>query len=103
MKPKGRKGGNMAQINVSVTGASRSASLTWDGALGSLTSNGGGSFSAAFPAAAGDHTYAIVVFGSPADPWTAKVTDGTTTHNHAGHMSPAGFDTTGDTPFRVTG
>lgn len=88
----------MAQINVTVTGASRSSSLTWDGRLISMT-NG----SASFQAAAGVHVYAIVLFGSPGDPWTAKVTDGTTTQNHAGHMSPSGFDTTGDTPFQVNG
>jgi len=87
----------MAQINVTVTGASRSSSMTWDGNLVSM-SNG----SASFSSAAGLHVYAIVVSGSPGDGWTAKVTDGTTTQNHAGHMSPGGFDTTGDTPFRVS-
>jgi hypothetical protein len=92
----------MAQINVTITGASRAATLTWNQNLISLTNTGGGNFAAAFQSPAGAFIYAVVVFGSPGDPWTAKVTDGTTTHNHAGHMSPGGFDTTGDTQFRVT-
>lgn len=86
----------MAQINATVTGASRSSSMTWDGKLVSMN-NG----SASFPTTSGLHVYAIVVAGSPGDPWTAKVTDGATTQNHAGHMSPGGFDTTGDTPFQA--
>jgi hypothetical protein len=94
---KQRKATAMAQINATVTGASRSSSMTWDGNMVSM-SNG----SASFPTSAGLHVYAIVVAGSPGDPWTAKVTDGTTTQNHAGHMSPAGFDTTGDTPFQAS-
>lgn len=87
----------MAQINVTVTGASRSASLTWDGSPVSMANNS----TASFPTPAGFHIYAIVVAGSPTDPWTAKVTDGVTTQNHAGHMSPGGFDTTGDTGFQA--
>jgi hypothetical protein len=87
----------MAQITVTVTGASRSASMTWDGSPRSMTNNS----SAAFSTAAGFHIYAIVVAGSPGDPWTAKVTDHTTTQNHSGHISPSGFDTTGDTGFNA--
>ena len=97
-RPKAKSATKMAQINVTVTGAPRSASLTWDGRRKSMTNNS----TASFNAAAGNHVYAIVVFGSPGDPWTAKVTDGAITHNHSGHMSPAGFDTTGDTPFKVS-
>ena len=87
----------MADITATVTGASRSASMTWDGSLKSMTNNS----SAAFSTPAGFHIYAIVLAGSPGDAWTAKVTDGTTTQNHSGHMSPAGFDTTGDTGFNA--
>jgi len=91
----------MAQISVNITGVSRSATLTWDQNLIPLTNNGGGNFAAAFQSSIGTFVYAVVVFGSPGDAWTVKVTDGTSTHNHAGHMSPGGFDTTGDTQFQV--
>jgi hypothetical protein len=91
----------MAQINVTITGVSRAATLTWNQKLKSLTNNGGGSFAASFQSDIGSFTYAIVVFGSDGDPWTAKVTDGITTQNFAGHMSPSGFDATGDTTFQV--
>jgi hypothetical protein len=91
----------MAQITVSITGVSRGATFTWDAKLMPLVDMGGGAFNTAFQSALGTHIYAIVVFGSPGDAWTATVTDGTTTHNHAGHMSPGGFDTTGDTAFTV--
>jgi hypothetical protein len=92
----------MAQVAVTIGGVSRSAVLTWNGTLTPLTNTGGGGFAAAFQSPPGTFVYSIVVFGSPADPWTAKVTDGTNTNNHAGHMSPGGFDTTGDTQFQVT-
>ncbi len=92
----------MSQVTVTITGVSRAATLTWNGKLVSLTNTGGGNFTAAFQSPAGKFIYSIVVFGTPNDPWTAKVTDGTNTNNHAGHMSPGGFDTTGDTQFQVT-
>jgi hypothetical protein len=92
----------MTQVTVTITGVSRAATLTWNGQLVPLSNTGGGNFSAAFQSPAGNFIYSIVVFGSPSDPWTAKVTDGTNTNNHAGHMSPGGFDTTGDTQFQVT-
>ena len=91
----------MSQITVKINGASRGATFTWNQNLIPLIDMGGGSFNAVFQSNPGTFIYAIVVFGSPGDPWTASVTDGTTTHNHAGHMSPAGFDTTGDTAFTV--
>ena len=91
----------MAQVTVNITGASRDATFTWNAKLVPLVDMGGGSFNAAVKSAPGTFIYAIVVFGSPNDAWTATVTDGTTTHNHAGHMSPGGFDTTGDTAFTV--
>jgi hypothetical protein len=87
----------MAQIDVTITGASKAATMTWDGNLMPLVNNS----MASFNTMAGGHVYAIVVFGSSGDPWTVKVTDGVTTQNHAGHMSPGGTDTTGDTPFKV--
>jgi len=91
----------MATINVNVTGVSRQPVLTWDQKQISMAGSGGGNFAVSFPSPAGSFVYSIVVFGSQGDAWTAKVTDGTTTHNHAGHMSPGGFDTTGDTLFQV--
>jgi hypothetical protein len=91
----------VAQIDVLITGASRGATLTWSGVTKSLSSTGGGTYAASFQVAPGTYIYAIVVFGAPGDPWTAKVTDGKVTHNHAGHMSPAGYDSTGDTSFTV--
>jgi hypothetical protein len=92
----------MAQVTITVGGVSHSAVLTWNGALKPLTSTGGGGLTTAFQSPSGTFVYSIVVFGSPSDPWTAKVTDGTNTNNHAGHMSPGGFDTTGDTQFQVS-
>jgi hypothetical protein len=92
----------MSQVTVTITGVSGQAALTWNGKLVSLTNSGGGNFTAAFQSPPGTSVYSIVVFGSPNDPWTAKITDGTNTNNHAGHMSPGGFDTTGDTQFQVT-
>lgn len=94
----------MAQITVKITGISRGATgatFTWNQQLKPLADMGGGNLSTAFQSGPGTFLYAIVVSGNPGDPWTASVTDGTTTHNHAGHMSPAGFDTTGDTAFTV--
>ena len=93
----------MAQIDVTITGASRDARLNWGGSPVSLTNLGAGSFAASFRRDPGNYIYSIVVFGDPGDPWSAKVTDSTTTQNFAGHMAPSGFDTSGDTPFTVTG
>ena len=91
----------MALVTVTITGASRAATLTWKG-LPKALGGGGGTFGTSFSETPGVALYAIVVFGNPADPWTARVTDGTTTFNHAGHMSPSGHDTTGDTAFPVS-
>jgi hypothetical protein len=92
----------MALVIVTITGATRAATLTWKGLPKPLGGDGAGGFGTSFSEVAGPATYGIVVFGNPADPWTAKVTDGATTFNHAGHMSPGGFDTTGDTTFPVS-
>jgi hypothetical protein len=91
----------MSHVDITISGASRNANVTWGGKTKTVTDLGSGAHSASFQCTPGKYTYAIVVFGDPSDPWTAKVTDGTTTFNHAGHMSPAGYDTTGDTPFTV--
>jgi hypothetical protein len=91
----------MSQMTVKIAGVSRGAALTWNQNLVPLVDMGGGNLSASFTSVPGNFLYAIVVFGSPGDPWTATLTDGTTTHNHAGHMSPSGYDTTGDTAFPV--
>ena len=92
----------MAEVTVTIGNVSRSAVLTWNGALTPLINTGGGGLAAAFQSPPGTFVYSIVVFGSPSDPWTAKVTDGANANNHAGHMSPGGFDTTGDTQFQVS-
>ncbi len=92
----------MATINATITGASRDARMSWAGKSITLTSMGAGNFTASFTEPPGTYTYSIVLFGDPADAWSAKVTDQTTTHNFAGHMSPSGTDTTGDTPFTVS-
>lgn len=91
----------MVQVSLRVTGASRGATWTWDQKLIPLVDMGGGNLSGAVQSTPGTFLYAVIVFGSPTDAWTATVADGTTTHNHAGHMSPSGFDTTGDTAFTV--
>jgi hypothetical protein len=92
----------MALVTVTVTGASRSAALTWKGMPKPLGTAGGGNWAVSFQEKAGPAVYSITVHGNPADPWTAKVTDGTTTNNHSGHMSGAGSDGTGNTPFQVS-
>jgi hypothetical protein len=92
----------MAQVTVTVAGVSRSAALTWNGKLVPMTNTGDGGYCAAFQSPAGIYVYSLMVFGAPSDPWTAKVTDGTNANNHGGHMSPDGYDTTGDTEFQVT-
>ena len=91
----------MATVEVTIGGVSRDAKLMWSGKKKSLHNAGAGDYAAAFRSSPGTFVYSIVVFGNPGDPWGAKVTDGTTTYNHAGHMSPSGYDTTGDTPFQV--
>jgi hypothetical protein len=92
----------MALVTVTVTGASRSATLTWKGAPKALGTTGGGNFGVSFQEAAGPAVYSITVNGNPTDSWTAKVTDGTTTNKHTGHMSAAGSDGTGKTAFQVS-
>lgn len=91
----------MTQVTVNIAGASRGATFTWNAKQIPLVDAGGGSFSGALQSPPGTFVYAIVVFGSPGDAWTATVTAGTNTNNHSGHMSPAGFDTTGDTAITV--
>jgi hypothetical protein len=91
----------MTEITVKITGVSRGATLTWNHKLVSLADAGGGNLSAVIESKPGTFLYAIVVFGSPGDPWTGSVSGGVATFNHAGHMSPAGFDTTGDTAYTV--
>lgn len=92
----------MTQVTVTIKGASRAATLTWGGVLVTLTSTGGGNHTAAFQRAPGIYLYVITVFGAPGDAWSASVTDGVgTPFNHSGHMSPGGFDGTGDTAFQV--
>jgi hypothetical protein len=91
----------MAQVTVTIKGASRAATLSWGGDLVSLTSTGGGNHTAAFQRVPGNYLYVITVFGAPGDAWSANITDGIGPQNHAGHMSPGGFDGTGDTAFQV--
>lgn len=91
----------MAQVTAKITGASRGAVFTWNTKLVPLVDMGGGSFQGTIQSNPGTFIYALVLFGSPGDPWSATVSDGTTTNNHAGHMSPSGYDTTGDTAFTV--
>jgi len=94
----------MAQIAVKITGIARGiqgATFTWSQQIKPLVDFGGGNLQTSFLSDPGTFLYSLVVFGPPGDAWTLLVTDGTTVHNHAGHMSPAGFDTTGDTAFTV--
>ena len=94
----------MAQITVKITGIARGvtgAVFTWSQQIKPLGDMGGGNLQTSFQSDPGTFLYSLAFNGPPGDAWTASVTDGTTTHNHAGHMSPAGFDTTGDTAFTV--
>lgn len=92
----------MALVTVTVTGASHDATLTWKGTKKALGGTGGGNFGTSFPEQPGPAIYALTILGTPSDPWTARVTDGTKTFNHSGHVSPSGTDTTGDTLFTVS-
>jgi hypothetical protein len=92
----------MKQVTFKIAGVSRDATVTWNNNLIGLNDLGGGNFAGSVQSDPGIFVYAIVVFGSPGDAWTASVSaDGSTTFNHSGHMSPGGFDTTGDTAFEV--
>ena len=97
-----KNGGQMSQVNVTVNGASRDAVFIWDGKKKPLVGGGGASYATSFNATKGSHVYCVVVFGNPGDAWTASIGSGPVTQNHAGHMSPSGFDTTRDTPFKVS-
>jgi hypothetical protein len=92
---------HMPTINATIIGASRGATMQWDSHHVVLTNLGGGNFATQFATAAGDHIYRINVSGAPLDPWTADVSDGTTTQHHSGVVSPGGGDGTGDTGFRA--
>jgi hypothetical protein len=103
IKMKGTKtrGTKMTQVTVKITGVANSAQWTWDQQLIPLVSTGSGNFNGALQSSPGPFIYSIIVFGMDGDAWTAAVSDGPTTQNFAGHMSPSGVDTTGDTKFTV--
>ncbi len=89
---------DVARITTRITGASRSASFYWDGERVPLV-HSGDRYEAQFQSSAGKHIYALQLFGDPGDAWNATVTDGKSTQNHGGHMSPGGMDVTGDSIF----
>jgi hypothetical protein len=91
----------MPQVTVKITGVANSAQFTWNQNLIPLVSTGSGNFNGAVQSNPGSFIYSIVVFGMDGDAWTAAVSDGASTQNFAGHMSPGGVDTTGDTRFTV--
>ena len=97
----GALGVETATVTVIIAGASRAAVFNWDGSKKSLTSDGAGNYAVTFPTTRGFHIYSVVVFGNPGDGWAARIQAGSATQNHSGHMSPSGYDTTGDTPFMV--
>ena len=90
----------MATIEILVKGATRGARVLWDAQPKSLKKTDSG-FAATFQADAGTHVYVVSVSGDPGEKWSVKVKGGKKTFNHAGHMSPGGLDTTGDTPYEV--
>jgi len=90
----------MAEISVTIENVTREAKLTWDGESVPL-SQSKNKYTAKFNAPKGNNTYAILVWGPPGDEWKATVTDGTTTQKHRGHMSTAGYGSSGTTPFQV--
>ena len=92
----------MALVTVAITGVDHDAKLMWNGSPKPLGSSGAGNFGTSFDEKPGKVVYSISVFGRQGDPWKATVTDGTRTNRHAGHMSVAGSDGTGDTPFTVS-
>ncbi len=90
----------MAMIKVTIKSPSREARLDWDLQNKPLQSDGG-THTAQFESGAGTHNYAIYVWGAPGEKWTATVSGGKRTFEHAGHMSTSGSDDTGDTPYEV--
>lgn len=82
-------------VKIEIEGPSFDAKLTWDGKVKTLT-RVGNHYSAVFETSTGAHLYAVVAVGAPGEAWTATVT-AAEINEHAGHMSPAGIDTTGDT------
>lgn len=90
----------MAIIRVTLTGA-RQVTFTFDAKQKPLINEGEGRWTGSFDATAGDHVYSAIVWGHSGDAWTLKVEGGKRERNHAGHMSPAGYDTSGDTAVEV--
>jgi hypothetical protein len=90
----------MPTINVTVKGPSRDAKLSWD-AKNKPFRFADDVYTAVFDTPSGDHNYAITIAGAPGEGWSATVSGGVKKHKHAGHVSSAGVDTTGDTPYEV--
>ena len=88
------------EVSVKITGPSRDAVLSWQGASKAL-SHAEGKYSCRFDVLPGKYTYSIVVFGAPGEKWKALVTTDDLEREHSGHMSPAGVDTTGDTGLEI--
>lgn len=88
------------EVAVEVEGPSEDVRMRWDAQTLGLV-RAGNKYTAEFEAGTGAHIYSITVFGAPGEKWKATVETGERKHQHEGHMSPSGSDTTGDTPFAV--
>jgi hypothetical protein len=90
----------MADIKISIKNAV-DASFTWDSNKIPLARTGAAWTATVKAAVNSKHIYIITVWGTSGQSWTATVAAPSHTNKHAGHMSPGGFDTTGDTAFEV--
>jgi hypothetical protein len=90
----------MADIKITIKNPT-DAAFTWDGSDVPLARSGT-TWTATVTAAVGSsHIYVITAWGTAGQAWTGTVAAPSHTNKHAGHMSPGGFDTTGDTAFKV--
>jgi hypothetical protein len=89
-----QKGDRMATLEVEVKGARDGAKLTLDGAARGLT-QAGSALKGTFEVSAGKHRYTLTVYGASGQAWSATVSTAQATHEHEGHMSADGYDTTG--------
>jgi len=87
-------------IKIAIKGADDVA-FTWDGADVPLNSTGTSWKGTVNAEVNSKHLYVITVWGTSGQGWTATVAAPDHTNKHAGHMSPGGFDTSGDTEFEV--
>src|SRR5579859_2322606 len=83
--------GRLATITITVNTGS-DPQVTWAGKKVGCASTSAGVYTCSLQnIGAGTYVYAIVVWGSPGEAWSATVKGGQREFDHSGHMSPAGY------------